>query len=154
MNSFAYDKLRQAFGARECPTELLRSGLSSVDKLDADDFIAGINEGRNIVEFFHSAIPYFTFLSDGAMFYYFTDFLKIIGDDRSELITVLLSMGTDGGRRMLSKLTDRERTAIMDLLQTLHAEEEHDVMRKLLDKFGKLVTEPNKTQIQPVGGSS
>jgi hypothetical protein len=144
MNHVAFDKLKMAFSARCCPAKLLRSGLVGVDRLDADDLLSGLEEGMSIIEFFHSSIPYFTFLADDAAIFHLPNFLQVIADDRSELVIVLNSLDTHFGRRVLSKLADGERAAVLELLEALKTEEEHEVMRMMLDEFARLVKRPNQ----------
>lgn len=144
MNRVAFDKVKMAFSARCCPAKLLRSGLVGVDKLDADDLLTGLEEGKSIIEFFHSSIPYFAFLADDAAIFHLPSFLQIIAEERSELVIVLNSLDTDFGHRVLSKLTEGERSAVLELIEALKAEEGHEMMRKMLDEFATLVKRPNQ----------
>jgi hypothetical protein len=145
MNDAAYAQLKGAFAQRVRPVQILREGLVGVDAMDAEDLRDCLRAGESASHHFHSAIPYFSFLTDEAALFYLPELLAIFADDRVELITVFMSLELDSGRRILTKLTDGERQAIHAWVQVLKAEEDNALCLKLLDRLDELVDHPNQT---------
>ena len=144
MKGAAYAQLKVAFAHRTLPAEVLREDLCGVDAADAGDFRDSLQAGESTSSLFHSAIPYFSFLTDNAALFYLPELLSIFADDRTELLTVFMSLELDSGRRVLAQLSGIERAAIHAWVQALRAEEDHPLCFKLLDHLDELVEKPNQ----------
>ena len=135
--------VRAAFAHRRLPSEVLRGDLYGTDAVDAAEFLEATRRGESAVTFFHSAIPYFTFLTDEAALFYFPDLLAIFAEDPVELLTVFQSLDVESGRRVLSKLNTSERAAICDLVDAMKQKHDHKLCQALLDHLRQMTDWPN-----------
>lgn len=124
--------------------QILREDLRGVDFVDAEEFRGSLQAGGSAARHFHSAIPYFSFLSDEAALFYLPELLSIFAGDRVELLTVFTSLELDSSRRVLAQLTATERQAVHAWVQAMREEEDHELCFKLLEHLDDLVDRPNQ----------
>ena len=117
---------------------------AGVDRVDGEEFIAGLKEGKSALEYFYSAIPYYSFLSVDAAVYLLPDFLQTLSEDRSQLIAILPAFEIDSGRRALAELTAEERAAVLGLMEALQKAEDFIPYQRMLARLSEIVKEPNQ----------
>jgi hypothetical protein len=137
----ALTDLKVAFQSRTEPRKWVRDDLHPVDALDATDFIADIQAGKDRALLFQSAIPYFAFLTDDARFFLLPDYLGTIAKYESHVITAVSDLDDERGRALLASLTPAEAAAVSLFITALSRSPEMQFYAKVTQELASLLEE-------------